>query len=271
MTGSTYKDLVREAIKSSTHPRGRASLVKIRNYLAGKFSVTTLNERQNSQLRITIGRMLAENLVEKADAARYKLTVAGSKVKTKAPKKKKLKKSKKSKKTAKKSKSKSTAKAKKVSTAVKSIKKRLSVKKSVPKKVPKKRAAIPKPSAKRAPSKTKASSRESSDPKSVPQTAAKPIKFQYDKSSVPKKAAPSYSHRWQYYDNHKPGGPWHNYDAGASDVLEEAFLAWQSNPATDVAKVFSGEWHYAIDFNSMQQTNLDYSTHTTRKLRRVAA
>ena len=51
--------------------------------------------------------------------------------------------------------------------------------------------------------------------------------------------------------------------------MEEAYHSWVSDPFVDVRAVYSGHWHYMVDFNQMQQTNIDHSAHTVRSIRRV--
>jgi len=78
-----------------------------------------------------------------------------------------------------------------------------------------------------------------------------------------------YQDKWQYYDNGRKPGPWHDYDSQASDIVEEVYAEWVKNPHIDVRAVKSGEFNYMVDFNLMEQQNIDYSTHTKRKIRRV--
>jgi len=69
---------------------------------------------------------------------------------------------------------------------------------------------------------------------------------------------------WQYEHN-----GWHDYDTTASDVVEAAFQDWQGNPYTDVRAIKSGQWQYQVDFNAMQQTNIEHVNHTRRSIRRL--
>ena len=62
---------------------------------------------------------------------------------------------------------------------------------------------------------------------------------------------------------------WYNYDEGASDVVDFAFKDWRRNPAVSVRAVRSGVYTYSINFNEMQQTNIEHPNHTQRTIRRV--
>lgn len=61
---------------------------------------------------------------------------------------------------------------------------------------------------------------------------------------------------------------WKKYDKAASDVVEAAYQTWKANPYTDVRAIKSGEWQYMVDFNKMEQQNIQHENHTTRKIRR---
>uniref|UniRef100_A0A7S4CWP4 WWE domain-containing protein n=1 Tax=Eutreptiella gymnastica TaxID=73025 RepID=A0A7S4CWP4_9EUGL len=95
-------------------------------------------------------------------------------------------------------------------------------------------------------------------------------------STEPQRKVHKHPYRWQYYDDKRPTkltGPnnvgWHDYDVSGSDTVEEAYHSWVSDPYVDVRAVYSGHWHYMVDFNQMQQTNIDHSAHTVRSIRRV--
>jgi len=70
---------------------------------------------------------------------------------------------------------------------------------------------------------------------------------------------------WQYLD-----GVWKNYDALASNTVEDVYLKYLENRGdTDVRAVKSGSWEYQVDFMAMKQTNIQHANHTTRNIRRV--
>eukprot|EP00760_Papus_ankaliazontas_P006491 PhM_4_TR13060/c0_g1_i1/m.44156 len=72
--------------------------------------------------------------------------------------------------------------------------------------------------------------------------------------------------KWQFYDD---GNKWSDYDAVATKALEKAYVDWQKNPHIDVRSVKSGQWHYMVDFNLMQQQNIDHENHRIRKIQRI--
>jgi hypothetical protein len=73
--------------------------------------------------------------------------------------------------------------------------------------------------------------------------------------------------KWQYWaDTNK----WADFDGPASKALEKAYADWMKNPHVDVRSVKSGQYHYMVDFNMMQQQNVDHSAHRVRKINRIA-
>lgn len=104
--------------------------------------------------------------------------------------------------------------------------------------------------------------------------APSPKKVSIKKSAAsPKKAAPKKIARftkayiWQYVDN---SGKYADYDAPASDAVEEAYEEYQKNPhMMDVRAVRSGDWQYQVDFVQMKQTNIVHENHRVRTIRRI--
>eukprot|EP00466_Bigelowiella_natans_P017468 jgi/Bigna1/75209/fgenesh1_pg.33_\ len=79
------------------------------------------------------------------------------------------------------------------------------------------------------------------------------------------------THRWQYYvDDHVDGKAtgWYDYDLEASDVVDFAFKDWKRNPAVSVRAIKSGTYTYSVNFNEMEQTNIEHHNHKKRVLRR---
>jgi len=77
--------------------------------------------------------------------------------------------------------------------------------------------------------------------------------------------------RWQYYlENDLDGKPngWYNYTESASTIVEECFQHSKNNDWLDVRVVQSGAFFYRVDYNTMSQTNVTHSNHTTRPIRR---
>jgi histone H2A len=75
------------------------------------------------------------------------------------------------------------------------------------------------------------------------------------------------SHKWQFKNDY---GTWSDYAADASREVERAYAAWVVNPHIDVRSVMSGSWNYMVDFNLMQQQNIQHQNHRVREIRRVA-
>eukprot|EP00755_Sulcionema_specki_P035423 Sspe_Gene.2468::Locus_818_Transcript_1_1_Confidence_1.000_Length_826::g.2468::m.2468 len=73
--------------------------------------------------------------------------------------------------------------------------------------------------------------------------------------------------KWQFVENDKT---WRDYDPDASAIVEQHYSEWLSKPNIDVRAVKSGQWHYQVDFNEMIQQNIQHSSHTVRKIRRVS-
>jgi hypothetical protein len=72
---------------------------------------------------------------------------------------------------------------------------------------------------------------------------------------------------WQYKGN---GNLWENYEARASDAVEEIFLRYKENRGdTDVRAIKSGDWEYQVDFLSFKQTNIQHENHRIRDIRRI--
>ncbi|PRP85464.1 hypothetical protein PROFUN_06833 [Planoprotostelium fungivorum] len=86
-----------------------------------------------------------------------------------------------------------------------------------------------------------------------------------EKSAVLAAAGLKYDHLWQFEHN-----GWKNYDAKASDTVEEIYLDYlQNRRGTDVRAVKSGQWEYMVDFLALKQTNIQHEAHTIRNIRRV--
>eukprot|EP00669_Euglena_mutabilis_P010017 TRINITY_DN480_c0_g1_i1.p1 TRINITY_DN480_c0_g1~~TRINITY_DN480_c0_g1_i1.p1 ORF type:complete len:410 (+),score=103.77 TRINITY_DN480_c0_g1_i1:48-1232(+) len=92
-------------------------------------------------------------------------------------------------------------------------------------------------------------------------------------ASATQPATHKYPYKWQYFDDKRASRGkdvgWHDYDLSGSDVVEEAYQSWVTDPYIDVRAVHSGKFNYTVDFNQMQQTNVDHAAHTVRALRRV--
>eukprot|EP00466_Bigelowiella_natans_P015935 jgi/Bigna1/127550/aug1.4_g2258 len=54
----------------------------------------------------------------------------------------------------------------------------------------------------------------------------------------------------------------------ASDVVDFAFKDWSRNPAVSVRAIKSGTYTYSVNFNEMEQTNIEHHNHKKRVLRR---
>eukprot|EP00669_Euglena_mutabilis_P010019 TRINITY_DN480_c0_g1_i4.p2 TRINITY_DN480_c0_g1~~TRINITY_DN480_c0_g1_i4.p2 ORF type:complete len:400 (+),score=114.49 TRINITY_DN480_c0_g1_i4:48-1202(+) len=116
-------------------------------------------------------------------------------------------------------------------------------------------------------------------PKSKPKARASPtvsgpgFGFGVFQASATQPATHKYPYKWQYFDDKRASRGkdvgWHDYDLSGSDVVEEAYQSWVTDPYIDVRAVHSGDWNYMVDFNQMQQTNVDHAAHTVRALRRV--
>lgn len=80
------------------------------------------------------------------------------------------------------------------------------------------------------------------------------------------------THIWQYYVDDGVDGKmtdWYNYEEKASDVVEFAFKDWRRNPSVNVRAIKSGTYTYSVNFNTMEQTNIEHRNHTKRVIRRV--
>mmetsp|Transcript_34267 Transcript_34267/g.66757 ORF Transcript_34267/g.66757 Transcript_34267/m.66757 type:complete len:472 (-) Transcript_34267:199-1614(-) len=80
------------------------------------------------------------------------------------------------------------------------------------------------------------------------------------------------THKWQYYVDDGVDGKstnWYDYDLEASDVVDFAFKDWRRNPAVNVRAIKSGTYTYSVNFNKMEQTNIEHHNHTKRAIRRV--
>uniref|UniRef100_A0A7S2TP74 Poly [ADP-ribose] polymerase n=1 Tax=Lotharella oceanica TaxID=641309 RepID=A0A7S2TP74_9EUKA len=80
------------------------------------------------------------------------------------------------------------------------------------------------------------------------------------------------THKWQYYVDDGVDGKstnWYDYDLEASDVVDFAFKDWRRNPAVNVRAIKSGIYTYSVNFNKMEQTNIEHRNHTKRAIRRV--
>lgn len=77
----------------------------------------------------------------------------------------------------------------------------------------------------------------------------------------------SQTHRWEFVDDK---GGWSKYTPEASKLVEMEYQAWQQQPSVFVRSVRSGDWHYSVNFNTMEQTNINHPNHRVRKIRRAA-
>jgi len=80
------------------------------------------------------------------------------------------------------------------------------------------------------------------------------------------------THKWQYYVDDGVDGKstnWYDYDLEASDVVDFAYKDWRRNPAVNVRAIKSGTYTYSVNFNKMEQTNIEHYNHTKRTIRRV--
>jgi hypothetical protein len=75
------------------------------------------------------------------------------------------------------------------------------------------------------------------------------------------------THKWQFVTDI---GEWADYEKKASIEVEKVYAEWCVDPHIDVRSVRSGDWAYQVDFNLMQQTNIQHHAHKVRKIRRVA-
>ncbi|KAJ9462351.1 hypothetical protein DIPPA_06550 [Diplonema papillatum] len=113
--------------------------------------------------------------------------------------------------------------------------------------------------------------------------AKKPAKAKSAKPPPPQRAAPKRvftaadaplsqgsnldqaPYKWQFLE--APPHHWRDYDARASVELD---AAWSTkDPDRMTVAVPSGDWSYEIDFNIMQQTNVNHPNHRQRAVRRV--
>eukprot|EP00744_Colponema_vietnamica_P006883 GILI01009954.1.p1 GENE.GILI01009954.1~~GILI01009954.1.p1 ORF type:complete len:186 (+),score=39.40 GILI01009954.1:49-606(+) len=77
----------------------------------------------------------------------------------------------------------------------------------------------------------------------------------------------SQTHRWEFVND---SGNWSKYLPEASKLVEMEYQSWQQQPSVFVRSVRSGDWHYSVNFNQMEQTNINHPGHRVRKIRRVA-
>jgi len=102
-------------------------------------------------------------------------------------------------------------------------------------------------------------------PKRGRSTGIKKTEASKEISSPTKLVGSKYDHHWQYHH-----GTWKDYDAKASDTVEETYLKYLENRGeTDVRAVKSGQWEYQVDFMAMKQTNIQHENHTVRNIRRL--
>jgi len=77
-----------------------------------------------------------------------------------------------------------------------------------------------------------------------------------------------HQHKWQFLNNYNM---YEDYDINASDQVEDVFLQYKTDPtAWELNRVYSGTFHYFVNFRTMVQQNVDHSNHTVRKIRRVS-
>jgi len=77
---------------------------------------------------------------------------------------------------------------------------------------------------------------------------------------------------WQYYVNDGVDGKevgWYNYDAGASETVDEVYHQWLDNTSYAVRCVESGHFRYQVNFGTMTQTNIAHHGRKQRQVRRV--
>lgn len=78
--------------------------------------------------------------------------------------------------------------------------------------------------------------------------------------------------RWQYWVSDfvdgKPTG-WYDYTSTGNVFAEQLYLEFLSNPWLNQRVVQSGQFAYLVDLQTMTQTNIVHSNHTTRHIRRI--
>jgi len=248
-TKPTYQKMIKRALTDIEHPQ---SVQAISKFIVATYPV---GETYKRYLKQALKAGLAAKLFVKVRGS-FRLSVKSLKKTVRRKKSTSKSPSKKTKKTDKKSGSKSPKPKK-----AKKIKKEDSAKKT--KKAPKK----PKATTATATSSTTTTSTATSPeaPKRGRSTGIKKTEASKESSSPTKLIGSKYDHHWQYHD-----GTWKDYDAKASDTVEETYLKYLENRGeTDVRAVKSGQWEYQVDFMAMKQTNIQHEQHTVRNIRRM--
>ncbi len=77
------------------------------------------------------------------------------------------------------------------------------------------------------------------------------------------------AHVWQFHDD----SGWVDFDPSASMQLEKIWQDRQAEGEDDTnskVSLRSGSWAYAVDFDTMTQTNEEHSDHKARSIRRTS-
>jgi len=251
--GATYLTLIKRALKklgTKEHKAG-VSVPAIVKYLLKNFPEKS--DRRHVRVALAKG-VQAKSLVQ--TRLRFRLS---AKEQAKSQRKKKS--------TAKKSTKTATKRKASDKTTKKSTKKAKTTKKSATKKATTKKATTKKS--------TKKSTTKKVATKKTPKT--KTTKKATTKASPQKDAttgrlgtiaegAEGSKGVWQYYDN-----AWHDYYPEASGIVEGIYQEYKQNPNSglDIRAVKSGHFQYSVDFNTLQQKNIE--TGTIRNIQRRLA
>lgn len=127
-----------------------------------------------------------------------------------------------------------------------------------------------KTAAKASPNKGKKSSAAASAASSAPTAPSVAMTKQQTLKAVALAREGSQTHRWEYADTTYAGG-WAPYAPEASDLVEMEYQSWLQQPSVFVRSVHSGFFHYSVNFNKMEQTNINHHARRVRAIRRVAA
>jgi len=147
-----------------------------------------------------------------------------------------------------------------------SAKRTTSPKKASPKKAsPRKKATSKVVALKKKTKKARTASSSSPSTSSSPASSGEPLVSPSKAPVVSKPIGLKGDYLWQYDHN-----GWKNYEATASNVVEDVYQNYLSNRGdTDVRAVKSGQWEYLVDFMALKQTNIQHEAHTTRNIRRI--
>jgi len=140
------------------------------------------------------------------------------------------------------------------------------LKKASPKKAsPRKKATSKVVALKKKTKKARTASSSSPSTSSSPASSGEPLVSPSKAPVVSKPIGLKGDYLWQYDHN-----GWKNYEATASNVVEDVYQNYLSNRGdTDVRAVKSGQWEYLVDFMALKQTNIQHEAHTTRNIRRI--